>query len=137
MAITTDRPTESELPGTELEVAGDVDVTDDSPRPGVFARPTHATGWRSWLFTVDHKKIGIMYGAAAMFWFLVGGIEIGLVRLQLWSPDAGVLSADAYNQLFTMHGVTMVFLVIMPLANAFATIWCRCRSAPETWPFPG
>ncbi|WP_428115779.1 cytochrome c oxidase subunit I [Candidatus Poriferisodalis sp.] len=136
MAITTDRPTESELPGTELEVAGDVDVTDDSPRPGVFARPTHATGWRSWLFTVDHKKIGIMYGAAAMFWFLVGGIEIGLVRLQLWSPDAGVLSADAYNQLFTMHGVTMVFLVIMPLANAFANYLVPLQIGARDVAFP-
>ena len=120
MAITTDRPTESELPGTELEVAGDGDVVTPESSTGVFARPTNAQGWRAWLFTIDHKKIGIMYGVAAMFWFLVGGIEAGLVRLQLWGPGDNVVSADTYNQLFTMHGVTMVFLVIMPLAAAFA-----------------
>ena len=120
MAITTDRPTESELPGTELEVAGDGDVVTPESGTGVFARPTNAQGWRAWLFTIDHKKIGIMYGVAAMFWFLVGGIEAGLVRLQLWGPGDNVVSADTYNQLFTMHGVTMVFLVIMPLAAAFA-----------------
>ena len=120
MAITTDRPTESELPGTELEVAGDGDVVTPESSTGVFARPTNAQGWRAWLFTIDHKKIGIMYGVAAMFWFLVGGIEAGLVRLQLWGPGDNVVSADTYNQLFTMHGVTMVFFVIMPLAAAFA-----------------
>ena len=137
MAITTDRPTESDVPGTELEVAGDAPhVEDDSPRTGVFARPIMRRAWRSWLFTVDHKKIGIMYGAAAMFWFLVGGIEIGLVRLQLWSPDAGVLSADAYNQLFTMHGVTMVFLVIMPLANAFANYLVPLQIGARDVAFP-
>ncbi len=120
MAITTDRPTESELPGTDLEVAGDGDVVTPESSTGVFARPTNAQGWRAWLFTIDHKKIGIMYGVAAMFWFLVGGIEAGLVRLQLWGPGDNVVSADTYNQLFTMHGVTMVFFVIMPLAAAFA-----------------
>ncbi|WP_373281594.1 cbb3-type cytochrome c oxidase subunit I, partial [Ilumatobacter nonamiensis] len=68
---------------------------------GSFRRPTQTTGWRSWAFTVDHKKIGIMYGAVAMFFFLVGGIEAGLIRLQLAQPDGTILSADKYNQMFT------------------------------------
>ncbi|MDG2260813.1 MAG: hypothetical protein P8N50_00605, partial [Actinomycetota bacterium] len=46
---------------------------------GVFARPKSTTGWRSWIFTVDHKKIGIMYGVVAMFWFFWGGVEALLV----------------------------------------------------------
>ena len=54
---------------------------------GVFRRPTATTGWKSWLFTVDHKKIGIMYGAAAMVFFVVGGIEALLIRLQLAQPN--------------------------------------------------
>ena len=87
---------------------------------GILARPTANTGWRSWLFTVDHKKLGILYGAVAMFWFLIAGIEALLVRLQLAVPNGTVLTADEYNQLFTMHGTTMVFLVVMPLAAAFA-----------------
>ena len=68
-----------------------------------------------------------MYGAVAMFWFFIGGVEALLVRLQLAAPNASVLSADAYNQAFTMHGTTMVFLVVMPLAAAFANTSSRCR----------
>ena len=87
---------------------------------GVFARPSSSTtGWRSWVTTVDHKKIGIMYGAAALFFFLIGGIEALLIRLQLATPNGKLLSADLYNQIFTMHGTTMIFLVVMPIGAAF------------------
>ena len=50
---------------------------------GVFRRPVSTTGWKSWAFTVDHKKLGIMYGVVAMFFFIVGGVEALLIRLQL------------------------------------------------------
>src|SRR4051812_41635762 len=86
---------------------------------GVFARPRGTTGWRSWVTTVDHKKIGIMYGAASLFFFVIGGIEALLIRLQLATPNGKLLSADLYNQMFTMHGTTMVFLVVMPIGAAF------------------
>src|SRR5680860_1165227 len=86
---------------------------------GVFRRPTSNTGWRSWLTTVDHKKIGIMYGATAMTFFGIGGLEALLIRSQLAQPNGQVLSPEAYNQVFTMHGTTMVFLVVMPLMAAF------------------
>ena len=90
-------------------------------RPGgVFARPSSSTtGWRSWVTTVDHKKIGIMYGAAALFFFLIGGVEALLIRLQLATPNGKLLSADLYNQIYTMHGTTMIFLVVMPIGAAF------------------
>jgi cytochrome c oxidase subunit 1 len=87
---------------------------------GVFRRPVTTTGWRSWLFTVDHKKIGLMYGCSAMFFFLVGGIEALLIRTQLAAPDNTVLSAGLYNQMFTMHATTMIFLFVMPMAAALA-----------------
>ncbi|CAN5628462.1 cytochrome c oxidase subunit I [soil metagenome] len=91
-----------------------------STRPGgVFARPGDAKGWRSWVTTVDHKKIGIMYGAAALFFFLIGGSEALLIRLQLAQPNGKLLSADLYNQVYTMHGTTMIFLVVMPIGAAF------------------
>ena len=109
MAITEERPEILEL-----------ESGDTSASTGAFARPTHASGWRAWVFTVDHKKIGIMYGAVAMFWFLWGGIEALLIRAQLFTPNGTVLTAEQYNQIFTMHGTTMVFLVVMPLAAAFA-----------------
>ncbi|HXH56660.1 cytochrome c oxidase subunit I [Iamia sp.] len=86
---------------------------------GVFARPTATRGWRSWITTVDHKRIGIMYGAASLFFLLIGGIEALLIRVQLATPDGQVLSADAYNQVYTMHGTTMIFLVVMPIGAAF------------------
>ncbi len=86
---------------------------------GVFQRPQGDTGWQSWLFTVDHKRIGIMYGATALFFFLIGGIEALIIRTQLAAPDQEIISADLYNQVFTMHGVTMVFLVVMPIGAAF------------------
>src|SRR6058998_2767357 len=88
-------------------------------RRGIFARPSATTGWWSWMTTVDHKRIGILYGVTAFGFFLVGGIEALLIRLQLAVPNGHVLSADAYNQVFTMHGTTMVFLVIMPMSSAF------------------
>ncbi|HEX6694542.1 MAG TPA: cytochrome c oxidase subunit I [Longimicrobiales bacterium] len=70
------------------------------------------------LTTVDHKKIGIMYGATALFFMIIGGIEATLIRIQLAKPENTFISADTYNSLFTMHGTTMVFMVGMPIAVA-------------------
>ena len=86
----------------------------------IFRRPKSTSGFWGWATTIDHKKIGIMYGVASLFFFLVGGFEAMLIRLQLAVPGNDLLSADLYNQVFTMHGLTMVFLVVMPLAAAFA-----------------
>src|SRR4051812_27031865 len=86
---------------------------------GVFSRPGQSKGWRSWITSVDHKRVGVMYGAAAIMFFLIGGIEALLIRLQLAHANGTVLNAAQYNQVFTMHGITMVFLVIMPLGAAF------------------
>src|SRR5690606_17077570 len=72
-----------------------------------------------WLTTVDHKKIGILYGASAFIFFLIGGIEALIIRTQLASSNAQLVSPELYNQLFTMHGTTMIFLAVMPLSNAF------------------
>ena len=73
----------------------------------------------SWLTTVDHKRIGILYGTSAFIFFLIGGIEALIMRVQLARPDNTVVSAQTFNELFTMHGTTMVFLAIMPLSAAF------------------
>jgi cytochrome c oxidase subunit 1 len=82
-------------------------------------RPKKTTGVWSWFTTVDHKKIAILYGATALVFFVAGGVEALLIRLQLARPEGTLLSANQYNQLFTMHGTTMVFLLGMPLASAF------------------
>jgi cytochrome c oxidase subunit I len=103
---------------------------------GVFTRPTATHGWRSWLTTVDHKKIGIMYGVTAMFFFVVGGIEALLIRVQLAAPGQDLLSADLYNQVFTMHGVTMVFLVVMPIGAAFGNYLIPLQIGARDVAFP-
>ncbi len=83
-------------------------------------RPDHSKSVIiDWLTTVDHKKIGIMYGAIALFFLLVGGLEALIIRTQLAFPENDLISAQRYNQLFTMHGTTMIFLAIMPLNAAF------------------
>jgi len=69
--------------------------------------------------TIDHKRIGILYGITAFIMFLSGGIEATLMRVQLAGPEMDIVSAAVYNQLFTMHGTTMIFLAIMPLSAAF------------------
>src|SRR5690606_18646509 len=78
-----------------------------------------ATGLWSWITTVDHKRIGIMYGCSAIFFFLVGGLEALLIRTQLVHPENSFVSDQRYNELFTMHGTTMIFLALMPLSAAF------------------
>ena len=90
------------------------------PVPNIkISRPVNPTGIWSWLTTVDHKRIGIMYGITAFILFLSGGIEATIMRLQLAGPELDIVSAAIYNQLFTMHGTTMIFLAIMPLSAAF------------------
>ena len=73
-----------------------------------------ATGIKSWLYTLDHKRIGVMYLAAVSLSLLIGGAFAMLIRLELYSPGQDVMSADTYNQVFTLHGVVMVFLFIIP-----------------------
>lgn len=113
----------------------DVPVTASSTY-GVLKRPVNTIGWKSWLFTVDHKKIGIMYGVTAMFFFIVGGVEALLIRLQLAAPNGKVLNADIYNQMFTMHATTMVFLFVMPMAAAFANYFIPLQIGARDVAFP-
>jgi cytochrome c oxidase subunit I len=72
-----------------------------------------------WVTTTDHKKIGLMYIISGFFFFLVGGLEALLIRAELARPDGKILSPDVYNQIFTMHGVTMIFLFVMPTLTGF------------------
>ncbi len=82
-------------------------------------RPVHPTGVWSWITTVDHKRIGILYGVTAFIMFITGGLEAMYIRAQLARPAQDLVSPEVYNQLFTMHGTTMIFLAIMPMGAAF------------------
>src|SRR5262245_60703745 len=86
--------------------------------PGAETAKAQNVLW-SWLTTVDHKRIGILYGTSAFTFFLIGGIEAIIMRLQLARPDNTLVSAQTFNELFTMHGTTMIFLAVMPLSASF------------------
>ncbi len=88
---------------------------------------THERGLKSWLFTLDHKRIGLMYLGSILLAFLAGGIMALLVRAELLFPGETLMEADTYNQVFTLHGAIMVFLFIIPsipaaLGNFFLPI---------------
>jgi cytochrome c oxidase subunit I len=111
-------------------------VVTPSTSLGVFRRPVATTGWRAWAFTPDHKKIAIMYGVAAMAFFVLGGIEALLIRAQLAGPNGKVLSASVYNQMFTMHATSMIFLFAMPMAAAFGNYLLPLQVGARDVAFP-
>lgn len=84
------------------------------------AEKVHAyQGLMSWLTVVDHKRIGQLYLMSGLLFFLIGGVEAFIMRLQLMHPNGHVVSAALFNELFTMHGTTMIFLAVMPLSIGF------------------
>src|SRR5205823_5256046 len=87
--------------------------------PHAMAVHAEAHGLVAWLTTVDHKRIGILYGFTAFAFLLIGGLEALFIRLQLALPGQHVVRAEFYNALFTMHGTTMIFLAVMPLNVMF------------------
>src|SRR4051794_10266073 len=72
-------------------------------------------GWVRWVTTTDHKRVGVLYLVTAFAFMMLGGVEALLMRSQLARPDSTLLTPEIYNQVLTMHGTTMVFLVVMPL----------------------
>ena len=90
----------------------------------------------SWLTTVDHKRIGALYLYTALAWFLIGGLEAVMIRIQLQGPNGRFVSAETYNQLFTMHGTTMIFLVVMPLSAAFFNLLIPLQIGARDVAFP-
>ena len=75
--------------------------------------------WREWLTTVDHKRIGIMYLLSALLMLFRGGVDAIMMRAQLSAPDAKLLDAQHYNEIFTTHGVVMIMFMAMPFIFAF------------------
>src|SRR3954453_5112425 len=96
--------------------------TRATPRPEVVLHgpERRPTGWLSWLTTTDHKRIGIMYLVATFVFFILGGTEALLMRLQLAQPDNTLIDAPTYNGLVSLHGSTMIFLFVVPVFAGFA-----------------
>src|SRR3954463_16189889 len=85
----------------------------------VVVKEYSTTGLWSWLTTVDHKRIGMLYLFTSFSWFAVGGLEAVIMRAQLMGPNGKLVSAEEFNQLFTMNATTIIFLVVMPPSAAF------------------
>ncbi len=94
-------------------------ATVDRTVEGALGRPKAIDAIWSWVTTVDHKRIGILYLVTALVFFLTAGIEALIIRLQLARADSTLVDAETFNQLFTMHALSMIFLGVMPLSVAF------------------
>ena len=100
--------------------------------------PSHQEkgGLLSWITTVDHKKIGLLYLYTTFFFFLVGGTEALIVRTQLAWSNLKIVSPDLYNQIFTMHGTTMIFLVVVPIFAGFGNYFLPLMIGARDMAFP-
>jgi cytochrome c oxidase subunit 1 len=106
------------------------------PRPRFAARWDKSKGILGWLTTVDHKKIAIMYLVTTFFFFLVGGVMALLIRIQLAEPQNSFLTPEQYNQVFTMHGTTMIFLWIIPVWAGFGNYFVPLMIGARDMAFP-
>src|SRR5262252_2500953 len=91
--------------------------------------------WR-WFATVDHKDIGLLYIGTALVFFLIAGLEALLLRIQLATPRETFLDPETFNQMFTMHGTTMVFLLGMPILVGFANYLVPLMIGAHDMAFP-
>ncbi|MEX2373490.1 MAG: cytochrome c oxidase subunit I, partial [Dehalococcoidia bacterium] len=98
--------------------------------------PQGHSGIWAWMTTVDHKKIAALYGVTAFIFFMLGGLQALLVRTQLATPNGTVIDADLYNQLFTTHALTMIFLAIMPLTVSFFNYFIPLQIGARDVAFP-
>jgi len=103
------------------------------PTTRVMREPT---GWRSWVTTTDHKRIGIMYMVLAFCFMVLGGTEALLVRTQLAVPSNDLLTPQTFNELFTMHGMTMVFLFVMPVMAGFGNYFLPLMIGARDMAYP-
>ncbi|MEZ4572981.1 MAG: cytochrome c oxidase subunit I [Thermomicrobiales bacterium] len=107
-------------------------------RPAADPRPSIRSAERlySWIATLDHKRIGILYLITTGVFFILGGLEALVLRLQLATPESGLISPEAYNAIFTMHGTTMIFLVVMPALLGFSNYLVPLMIGARDMAFP-
>ncbi len=103
---------------------------------GTFPQAHEESTIWTWLTTVDHKKIGAMYGVTGFAFFLLAGFEALLIRTQLAVPNGTVVDAERFNQLFSMHALTMIFLAIMPLGASFFNFFLPLMIGARDVAFP-
>jgi cytochrome c oxidase subunit 1 len=116
-------------------------ISTPTAAPALPEVVTHAvererTGWTSWVTTTDHKRIGIMYLVLTFAFFIIGGVEALLLRLQLAQADNTLLDPQTFNQLFTMHGLTMVFLFVVPMMAGFGNYFVPLMIGARDMAYP-
>ena len=110
-----------------------IDIPEDKePLPSLKT----GRGKLLWIASTDHKQLGIMYLWLALFFFVIGGLEAMAIRAQLALPDNDLISPELYNQIFTMHGTTMIFLVLMPAMIGLATYLIPLMIGANEMAFP-
>ena len=100
------------------------------------ARTAERSRLYEWLTTVDHKKIGVMYVATAFFFFMLGGVMALFIRSELAVPGLQIFGEAAYNQLFGMHAITMIFLFVMPMTTGLANYIVPLQIGAADMAFP-
>src|ERR671927_1006378 len=119
-------------------MAATTTATTRAPVPQIVAHSVERerTGWTSWVTTTDHKRIGIMYLVLTFVFFLLGGTEALLIRLQLAQSNNTLLTPQTYNELITMHGTTMIFLFVVPVMAGFANYFLPLMIGARDMAFP-
>src|SRR6201997_915636 len=98
--------------------------------------PRTSKRWVEWIVTTDHKKIGIMYLVTTFVFFMLGGVEALLMRVQLAEPSNTLLSGERYNELLTLHGTTMIFLFVVPVMAGFGNYFVPLMIGARDMAFP-
>src|ERR1035437_2244055 len=113
-------------------------ATYASPIPQITAHSAEREprGWTSWITTTGHKRIGIMYMVTTFVFFCLGGVEALMMRLQLGAPNNSLVTPTTYNELFTMHGTTMVFLFVVPMMAGLANYFIPLMSGARDMAYP-
>jgi cytochrome c oxidase subunit I len=110
------------------------------PVPQVIAHevesPRQSKRWVDWVLTTDHKKIGIMYLVLTFVFFMLGGVEALMMRLQLSVPNNTLITSEHYNQLLTLHGTTMIFLFVVPVWAGFGNYFLPLMIGARDMAFP-
>src|SRR6185437_6396321 len=101
-------------------IAGQISEGDNALKERLTSLWETPHTWLAWIATVDHKKLGKRYIYTAFAFFFIGGVEAAIIRAQLMRPENTLISPEAFNQLFSMHGTTMMFLFVQPVLSGFS-----------------
>ena len=113
-----------------------IDYPLEHPRQKEKTYSSFSEALYSWVSTVDHKRLGLMYVVSALIFMIIAGIMAVVIRMQLMFPESHLVAPDTFNRLFTMHGTTMVFLLGMPMIAGFSNYFVPLMIGARDMAFP-